>query len=257
MSENELTKEVVSASLGKVVDNSKKSGNKGSLPGLIVAVVVLAVASVFFWSQFSKKAGDAANAAYQAARQTESESVYSNYYEKSYASAEEKAHVKNIVSINVESLSTEPKLEVLRVSDVEYAITDPKTDGGNVSSWLEIPGIGIFTVDLSAGEFIVDDVRERVLVRVPYPKLTQLTLDYENVKELFWSQGYRNYSYKDGEDLAQSQLNEGYIQLQNYMNSNEKLFLNAKDSAVNMITFFVKELNPAIPNLQVDVEFMD
>lgn len=257
MEKNELTDDLAERPLGKVAADRDDDRKKSGIDSLIVLLVVFAAAAIVLWSQFLSRASNAANTAYQTARKDESETVYADYYQNSYTSAEAKFHVKNRVTINVESLSTEPKLEVLRVSDVEYAIVDSEEDGGNVSSWLEIPGIGIFTVDLSAGEFIVDESRERVLVRVPQPKLTQLTLDYENIKELFWNQGYRNYSYRDGENLAQSQLNEGYMQLQNYMNSNEKLFLNAKDSAVNMITFLVKELNPAIPDLQVEVEFMD
>ena len=226
-------------------------------PWLVGICFCLAAACIIIWELFASGSREAASQAYEASKNSQMEEKYTEYYESSYASAEEKSHVKNRVAIYVDSLQTEPKLEVLRVSDVEYSIVEPEKNGGNVSSWLEIPGYGVFTVDLSAGEFIVDNERENVLVRVPKPELTELTLDYDGIKELFWKQGYRDYSYGTGEALAQEQLNDGYLQIRRYMTSNQKLYNSAAEAAVNMITFLVKQLNPGIPDLQVAVEFMD
>lgn len=250
--------------MAKVMEGSVQAERKGgkrvkfpSNPVLITAALVLLGAVFMLWSLILDRAGEAARTAYESAKDTQSEAKYTEYYESSYQEAEAKAHVRNRVAIQVDSLMTEPRLEVLRAGDVEYSIIEPDKDGGNVTSWLEIPGYGVFTVDLSAGEFLVDDERRNVVVRIPHPELTQLTLDYENVRVLLWNQGYRNYSYRDGEDKARAQLDEGYTLIRKYMESNEKLYQNAEAAAVNMITYLVRQLNPMIPDLNVEIEFTD
>ncbi len=46
--------------------------------------------------------------------------------------------------------------------------------------WLQGSCTGIFTVNLNAGEIIVDDVNDYVLVRIPRPSLTTFeTPDFE------------------------------------------------------------------------------
>lgn len=65
--------------------------------------------------------------------------------------------------ISIEAAQEVSRLEVLTVSDSEFVIKDSGKSDPTIS-WLEVQGIGVFTVDLTACEFIADSERQYVLV---------------------------------------------------------------------------------------------
>lgn len=128
-------------------------------------------------------------------------------------------------------------------------------NSGNVTAWLEVEGEGTFVVDLQATEFIIDNDRHYVLVRIPNPELTNINI-IKTTRRLF-ADDWRDGSYREGVDLALKQRNEASLQIQKALLSNQYIFSSAKDVAVAMIGNLVKQFNPDIPDLQVDVEFME
>ncbi len=222
-----------------------------------VATVIFLFAAFYLGNLAFSRGGDRAKEAFTKEKERVENEKYDMFFENAFDEAEKKYHVENKVYITIDSIQEMAKLEVLEVSDVEYAIKDPGEGATKVASWLEIPGKGVFTVDLSLAEFIVENERRYVKVRLPKPELTECTIDYDHVRTLFWKDSYRNYSYSEGEELAESQLNEGYVEIRNYINSNQKFYQSARTSAENMIKFLVKELNPDVPELVVEVEFID
>ena len=163
--------------------------------------------------------------------------------------------MRNRVSIYIGNLQEEQKLEVLKVNDVEFIIENKEDNKENIISWLEVPGEGTFVVDLKAGEYIVDEERASVLVRVPYPELTNVKIDYANVQKILFQNDIFNDSIKIGEELAKNQLDKADALIRKEFASNENFYLNAQQAARHTIEGMVKQLNPDVSGLTVDVEF--
>ena len=192
---------------------------------------------------------------YKTTFEKEKEAAYNAQYEKYFKQAEKAYHVSNRVNISIEGLKETANLEVLEVSDTEYIISDKEDNGNGITSWLEVPGQGTYIVNLQAAEFIVDNEREYVLVRAPYPEITNISIDYGNVKKLLFKNNIFNDSYSVGEDLARSQLNSADLLIKKEFASNQHFYLSAQEAAVSSIQCLVKQLNPKLPDMTVDVEF--
>ena len=201
----------------------------------------------------SKSARDA----YDAAKEEGSQTAYNNLYNHSFDAAEANVHVANHIAISVAGVQEAAELEVLRVSDVEYVTMDKEDSAENVTSWLEVPGTGVFTVDLASGEYIVDSQRQHVLARVPRPVLSEFTVDYTNVKQLLWIDDVFDGSIKAGEDMARELINQGSLQLRQYMTTNRMVYESVTASAQSMIDSLVRQFNPDARDLVVEVEFLD
>ena len=198
-----------------------------------------------------------AKEAYEKAKSKATEDSYNKFYKTAYTSAERKYHVSNNVSIEVESVREKANLEVLKVCDVEYVIKSKETNNDDVEAWLEFYGDGVYTVDMKTSEFIIDSVRQHVLVRVPRPELTNCRIT--QTKELLYKNNkfFGNGSISEGTSLAVDMRNAGFTKLNNYMKSNAQFYKSAKNSAKTIIANLVKGLNPDLPNLIVEVEFVD
>ncbi len=189
---------------------------------------------------------------YKSAKDETYDIKYNSYVD----SAEKKYHVSNSVSIYIGELKEEQKLEVLKANDIEYIVDESygKTD---TTAWLEIPAEGTFTVDLRAGEYIIDNERAHVLVRLPEPKLDRISIDYSNVNILLFKNNafIGNGTYAEGEELARKQLSEGEELVKKEFISNETFLKSAEKSATATIESLVKQLNPDVEELNVDIEF--
>lgn len=193
----------------------------------------------------------AAKSAFSDSLEQQREETYQTFYERSFDIAEEKYHVANRVTISVEDVREEAELEVLQVSDIEYVYNE-----GNTKIWTAVKGHGVYTVDLSLGEFVVDNARQYVLARVPAPRLGSAGLDYEYENYLF-EDGIFNGSTKEGIDLARNDLRTAQNQLQVKLSSTQIYYENAQRSAEEMIRNLVKNCNPDAARLVIDVEFID
>ncbi len=209
--------------------------------GLAVLFIVL---TIFFTSQAFIVGAKAAGEAY-----TISKEVYDIFFHK----AKEAHSVSNDVSIIVDSLHEENELEVLHVQDVAYEISDEDED---VVSWLEIPGEGVYTIDLKSSEFILDNEHKHILIRVPPPELSQFKILYEDVLTLYFEDEWFKESQEVGVNIARENLSnaEGTM-IRNIMN-NQRFEQAARESAVQIINGLVKDINPELPELTVEVEFL-
>lgn len=181
--------------------------------------------------------------------------VRDKFYQAAYDYAEAKHHVSNVITINVEDIKNICRLEVLSVSDTEFIIKNADDDS-EIYSWLEVRGIGIFTIDLSVSEFITDAERQYVLVNIPKPALTECTV--EATGKHFWkNNSIFNGSISDGIKLSQEQLSEGRLLLEESIKRNRRFYESAKKSAENMVEFRVRQWNPDLPDLQVEVNFIE
>ena len=220
----------------------------------LLSILLAAITVIFYFN--AREAGiSALKENYRSAFVSEKDDTYQDWYNRYFEQAQADYSVANKVSISIGGLKEVGKLEVLSVSDVEYIIEDSSDNDYNITSWLEVPGHGTYTVDLQAAEFIVDNERQFVRVRVPYPELSNITIDYSNVKKLFFRNDLLNDSFKAGEELGEKQTNAADLLIRKELASNQHFYLTAQNVAVTSIKCLVRRFNPGIPDLSVEVEF--
>lgn len=218
--------------------------------GAIVAGVFVLV---FGWVMFK----NGAQKAYDAAFDQEVENTYQWFYDTAYENAEKNYHVSNRVNIEIGRVQEMAKLEVLVVPATEYVIGTAEDNSQNIESWMRINGEGVFTVDLSTGEYIVDAEHKTILARVPLPVLSDCRIDNENgVEIMHFSNDIWNDDFHTGEKLAQSQIAQGQAKIRNSILGNREYNSTAKEFAERLIIQQIKEVNPEIPDLSIEVEFL-
>lgn len=221
----------------------------------LALMIVMAAAALLLFQNVIGKGAEALEDSYKAALASEKEAAYQEQYQKYFDAAEAVNHVTNRASIYIGNIKETDKLEVLKVSDVEFIVEDSGNNTGNITSWLEVPGEGTFVVDLNAAEFIIDNERAHVLVRLPYPELTNVAIDYSNVKKILFKDDVFNGSYKQGEELAMKQLGEADLLIKKEFASNEHFYLNAQKAGASTIECLIRQLNPTVNDLDIEVEF--
>ncbi len=233
----------------------------------IIAVILVIIIMIAVFLSVSSKA---AYSAYTLKKDQVSEETYEKFYGRIYDAAESSHHVTNDVTISIGSLREENRLEVLKVSDVVYEITENEQPGGTlnniltrifsraVDSWLKVPGSGVYTVDMRTAEFVIDNDHEYVLVRMMEPELTEFSIDYADVEELYFKDNaiFHNPA-RVGVDLVINQLNDAEHDLTDDITSNERFHDSACSAAVNIVTGLIRELNQDLPDLTIEVEFIN
>lgn len=222
--------------------------------GMTIAVGLLCVV---FWISAMQKHTKAAEDAFASAKSETYEQTKADEEKAAYDKAYSENKVTNDVAISVGSLRSEAELEVLEVFDVEYIIEEEEDNEEGILSWLMVPGKGVYTVDLTAAEFIVDEERCYVLVRVPEPEMKDCTIVYNEVQQLLFKNKGFNESISIGEDAARKQLQEAYVRLEKNLGVDLNFYQSAELSAKRVITSLVKALNVKIPDLIVEVEFIN
>lgn len=226
---------------------------KGGFP--FAAKAVVSVLLILFAGLFFVKGKDRIREYYETAR----EKAYNSIYQTAYEYAETRNHVSNKAVITVEGIREVSRLEVLTVSGSEFIIKD-RDISDKTTSWLEVQGVGVFTVDLSAGEYIVDTDRQSVYVRVPKPVLTECAVT--GTGKRFWNDGgifhnLFNSSIADGVRLSQEQMSEGRMKLEDSMRKSRIFNETSQEAAISMIKSLVEQWNPNVPELRIEVEFME
>ncbi len=219
-----------------------------SNPQIFILIGLISLSIVLFF-QAVKISTSTAKEVYQNVKMDVEQETEKNYYDWAFNKVEEEYHTSNSVSISIDGIMEISNLEVLQVSDVEYVICD--------LVWVEIPGNGVFTVNLAESEFLIDDERHTVIVRLPLPRLTECDIDYSNVIIIRENESIRNGNYSQGEQLAKEIYEEGQEKITNEFLSNSQYLELAKRSAENLITQFIKNLNSEVEDLKVIVEFLD
>lgn len=203
---------------------------------------------------------------YTASIQQTSQEISDNMYQDAFAYAKENHYVVNRGAISIGNLQEKQNLEVLRVSETTYQISE-KEEGflsslsstlgfGSLDSWIEVPATGTFLVNLQLAEFIVDNQRNSVVVRIPNPVLSDVTIDHENVQILFAEDGSLvPHSTKEGVNQAASELQQAQSELLKSMRENQEYYQIARTSAKTLLETLIRQWNPGVDNLTVTVEF--
>ena len=225
---------------------------------LLFAVICISIVGAFrYFSNGIKKGGEAAQVAFEESYSETSSEVYDRFREYAYELSEAEHHVSNRVSISVSQVKEKAELEVLKVSDVVYIITDNSETKNGTVSWLKIHGNGVFTVNLAAAEILVDSVRQYVLIRVPSPELDEKNIDIDNYESIHFEENKwrRANSISAGENLARDQLSEAKQRIQEDFEASQDYSELAKQSSKSTLAALIKGFNPDVEDLEVDVEF--
>lgn len=135
-------------------------------------------------------------------------------------------------------------------------VTDPLM--GDAEAWIRFNGIGTFTVDLQNTEFILDEQRQTVLVRIPSPVIDPVLIQQDDDDVLYTSDaGLFNNSSDIGNQLILSMTQKAQQNMTAKARSNPEYYAQAKTSAKKTITQLIKNLNPDLSDLTVEVEFTD
>ena len=206
---------------------------------------------VSLWISGFSTRNDAANTAYQQAKESQREIRQNELYSQAFIRAEEAYHVSNEMMIYVGPVKEEQKLEVLKVFDIEYKVYSAK----NLEHWMEVPGMGVFVVDLEQAEFIVNNEERSVLVRLPQPIFTDFTIDTTNVDSIY-TEGEKA-SASEGFDIITEQLKEAQTSMFNRIKNNQEYVDSAMQNALIQIRGLIYQFNPDIPDLEVTLEWID
>lgn len=219
---------------------------------MILLIIALGAGTLAF-----RNGSRAVKAAFDREKEEAEASVYTDFYEQGYDAGEAQYHVANKALISLGEIRETAVLEVLSVSDIVYLIQNPDSENKNVTSWLEVPGSGVFTVNLSVGEFLVDDERQAVYVRLPKPELLpdNITIDHENVKTLLFRSNSLETSIADGERLAMEQMNEARTRIAEEIGGSLQYYEYAEKSARTLLENLIRAINIDISDLKVEIEF--
>lgn len=252
---NKSTKSIVSASEKLERKPGRKKVEPEKTKKLIVMCaitisVICVIICIYCWSKAVAVSVTAAAEAYGSVKDARVEKLRQEYREAGYVKGEKEYHTSNRVTIKIDNVQETAKLEVMLVSDVVYIINNEQNH-----VWTKATGTGVYTVNLAAGEYLIDSERQYVLVRVPKPKLT---VNLDKAELLFFrNEGFQNGSIGDGEELAREQRADAQMQLLKDIEENQEFYEYAENSAMILIESLVREFNLDIPELVVDVEFFD
>lgn len=224
----------------------------------IVFFVLLILGSIYLFLRGIAISVTSAEKAYSRTLAEETEKTAQEYYNWAFHTAEEDYHASSEVAITIGEIEGQAKLEVLKVSDVEFIIQNAGEDGSDITAWVAIPGDGVFTVDMTMSEFLIDNARHMIVVRIPQPTLTECRVESGNIEVYELETGkIINGTYAQGTSLAQEHLQKGEDMIRKEFLSNQQYLLSAQQSAEMLITNLIRNLNPRIEDLKVEIEFVD
>ena len=238
---------------------NKKSGWQTLL--LILAPIFLLAASFFLVNTAMSKAMTSAWDSYKNTEATVSDTTYTAIYDWFKKKAEEDHHVSNRTSITLGTMKKEAKLEVLRVPDTEFVIENKENNKYGITSWLKVKGTGIFTINLNLSDFIVDNERNIVTIRIP-----RLELEYDmgngdkNLEKLLYKQDLHLPTFtnetKAGEEIQLRMIEEGRKRIREEIKTKPAYYFSAQEAAQEVLSNLIKSLNPE-RDIKVIVEFAE
>lgn len=238
-------------------ENNSKSKIDGMIIGIIIIGALIAI-PLLVMNLGANKAKNNYLTAYNTAYDTAKNSTYEKYRQAGHDVGYENYHVKNEVDIYVGDIQECSNLEIMKVSDFDYAISNKSDNAEKIDSVFEVTVTGTYCVNMQLSEFIIDNKNNSVTVRVPNPVLTDFTSKYEM---LYFSKNgtilniFDKGNYREGEDFAIQQLTECKAEIMHSLEYNQENNRNAEESARSVLTNIIKRLNPEIPDLKVYIEF--
>lgn len=234
----------------------KKNGPIGTII-LYSSCVVLIIVCLILINSAIKVGKNAFDSGYT----NKKNEIHNSIYDYFYNNAKQKYLVSNRAIIELGNIREESNLEVLKVVESTYVTQTQEEKDKGITRWVKYVGEGVFTIDLTESEFLVNDSKHYVLIRVPEPVMTTFGIQTNETEPLLYvyDKFAANGSYKEGADLSIDFQQRAEISIQESINNNQNYYSKARESAKDELTRLVRLLNPGeeMQDLVVEVEFID
>jgi len=252
------------------VKSVKKKAGNGGLVILGALTVVFVCVSIWLFNSIISSGISSATNSFKDSKEASHQLAYDKAYNKAYNKAYEKYKVTNSISINVESFKEQSKIQVLKIYEQTVTIESEEDRKAKYRLWEKWEGSATFTVNLQESEFIIDNERKIVIVRVPEPTQSEFEVhqidlqdkdgDKEAEKCIFVNDGKvlmiipTDGSDAKGIQMQTEQNEKAKVLIQDSINSRIQDYLDmARKNAQSQIKNLVLELNSNINNLEVTV----
>lgn len=245
------------------MSNSRTATRKNKGNGLRVLAVILIIiciaGSVLLFVMFGTNAKKACQDNFNTAYAETKQKTYDQFKQKAFDYFEEKNHVSNQATLTIGNIKEENSLEVLSVSDSWVKISEPDKDADKTTRWVEFNATGVYTVDMSVSEFIIDDYNNYILVKLKTPQLSHIALDTNTKAYLYkYEKGFfeLNGDYDSGVKMMLNDRAEALDKLTEQLESNDANLARAKTSTENLIRTFIKNVNPGMNLKDSDIQIV-
>lgn len=245
-----VSNEVKAETEGQVKKTIVGKGTIAVIAIIVATIIVFFLGAYFFIDSALNKSVINVFDTYTAAKDELREEIQQNVAEIS----ESYYHISNNAVIKIGDLKKISNLEVLKVRDSEYSLTT----GNELQNtlWIKVTETCEYVVDLTAAEFVVDNVRNTVVVRAPAPEPRNFAMEGEP-EELFSYSTFFSGDSTTGRALLETQTEEADAKIKEKILSNQDYYNSAKEEATKMITYAITALNPEIEDLKIVVEFFE
>lgn len=239
------------------MSNSKKTLQMNKIIPIIIIAAFGILGVVLYAISFGvtkNRCSETFDSTYQNAKQN----TYNEIYQSVFNYYEDQNHVSNRAAISIGSIQEENALEVLSVCD-SWIKVSPETDDD--IRWVEFNATGVYNVDMSRSEFMIDGYNNFVYVKIETPKLCHISVDTDAMVYLYkynaslfkW-----NGNYEAGTNEYLSDRAEALDVLTEMLERNDENLDKAKKSAENLIRTFIKNVNPDLElrDSNIQIEFI-
>ena len=145
-------------SASKKTNKTARKSKGHILEKMAIILIILSIAgSGLLFLMFGENAKKSCFDTFSNAYEDTKKNTYNQFKQKAYDYFEAQNHVSNQATLTIGNIKEENSLEVLSVSDSWVKISDPDTDADKTTRWVEFNATGVYTVDMSVSEFIIDD----------------------------------------------------------------------------------------------------
>ena len=156
--------------------------------------------------------------------------------------------VDNSISLTLTGIERISNLRVLTVAGT--TIESARDSDNKIDAVYQFYGHANYVINLKESDFSVDTKNNAIFVQLPNAEFSGLTLDSHMTHEVYFNNSYGNDSDVDGQILGHILSTNAYNRLNEKLNSNRYREI-ANENAKQIISKFIKNLNPDFPDLEV------
>ena len=231
----------------------KKHGQKATIL-LIAGIVFLVVMSGVIFRSVINTGVKSAKHNYDKAKEESRDEAKEKASQTAYEYAIKKYQATNEVYISVTEIKETANLQVLSVIERDVA-KQTEEEKDKIEYWILYEGIGTYTINLQISEFIVDQERHYVSVRIPRPELT-VTYGEGEIK-LNTQKGLFDRSSKEGFDIYKKAQARAQSTIREKIENNKEYTRMAEEQAKEQLEKLIRLFNNDVVDLEVDIRFYD
>lgn len=156
--------------------------------------------------------------------------------------------VDNHVSLTLTGIERISNLRVLSVAGT--TIEAVRDSNNKIDAVYQFYGHANYIINIQEADFSVDTQNNAIFVQLPDSEFGGLTLDSDMIHEVYFNNSYGNDSDVDGQRIGATLYDKAYDRLNEKLDSNRYREI-ANENAEQIISKFIKNLNPDFPDLEV------